>query len=165
MFCSKCGKEISDEAVICPSCGCATSNFHAPKIENNTSSQDYISIKNFESNVKSVHTLSVISLVLMLGIGILFSLVSWIKAKSITVPEISTNNPNEIFIFESSKKKLNSALVMSIIPVFILFLLPIVLMSYNIGLGFLGLGIIGILLLIYFSCTKHLYKSLNLVNK
>ena len=23
MFCSKCGKEIMDEAVICPKCGCA----------------------------------------------------------------------------------------------------------------------------------------------
>lgn len=26
MFCSKCGKEISDEAVVCVHCGCATSN-------------------------------------------------------------------------------------------------------------------------------------------
>ena len=24
MFCRKCGKEIFDEAVICPGCGCAT---------------------------------------------------------------------------------------------------------------------------------------------
>ncbi|MBQ7173724.1 MAG: zinc-ribbon domain-containing protein [Clostridia bacterium] len=24
MFCSKCGKEIMDEAVICPHCGCST---------------------------------------------------------------------------------------------------------------------------------------------
>ena len=26
MFCKKCGKEIFDEAVICPQCGCATEN-------------------------------------------------------------------------------------------------------------------------------------------
>lgn len=25
-FCSKCGKEIMDEAVICPNCGCAVEN-------------------------------------------------------------------------------------------------------------------------------------------
>lgn len=25
-FCEKCGKEIMDEAVICPSCGCAVKN-------------------------------------------------------------------------------------------------------------------------------------------
>lgn len=28
MFCSKCGKEISDEAVICPACGVPTPNYH-----------------------------------------------------------------------------------------------------------------------------------------
>lgn len=28
-FCSKCGKEIFDEAVVCPNCGCATAE--APK--------------------------------------------------------------------------------------------------------------------------------------
>lgn len=26
MFCKKCGKEICDEAVVCPHCGCATGN-------------------------------------------------------------------------------------------------------------------------------------------
>ena len=26
MFCSKCGKEINNEAVVCVHCGCATSN-------------------------------------------------------------------------------------------------------------------------------------------
>lgn len=27
MYCYKCGKEIDDEAVVCPHCGCATKNF------------------------------------------------------------------------------------------------------------------------------------------
>ena len=27
MFCSKCGKEINDEAVVCIHCGCPTSNY------------------------------------------------------------------------------------------------------------------------------------------
>ena len=31
MFCSKCGSEIMDEAVICPNCGCSTENFHQKK--------------------------------------------------------------------------------------------------------------------------------------
>ena len=30
-YCSKCGKEILDEAIACPFCGCATSNFTAVK--------------------------------------------------------------------------------------------------------------------------------------
>ena len=28
MYCKKCGKEINDEAVICPYCGCATDNMN-----------------------------------------------------------------------------------------------------------------------------------------
>ncbi len=28
MFCSKCGKEINDEAVVCIHCGCATEKMH-----------------------------------------------------------------------------------------------------------------------------------------
>ena len=27
MYCKKCGKEIDDEAVVCPNCGCATDNY------------------------------------------------------------------------------------------------------------------------------------------
>ena len=28
MYCSKCGNEINDQAVVCPHCGVATSNFN-----------------------------------------------------------------------------------------------------------------------------------------
>lgn len=31
MFCSKCGKEIDNEAVVCVHCGCATGNFEKGK--------------------------------------------------------------------------------------------------------------------------------------
>lgn len=33
MFCSKCGKQIDDEALICPACGCATANYVKDKAE------------------------------------------------------------------------------------------------------------------------------------
>lgn len=29
MFCKHCGKEINDQAVVCPNCGCATDNGNA----------------------------------------------------------------------------------------------------------------------------------------
>ena len=29
MFCKNCGNEVSDKAVVCPKCGCSTSNFTA----------------------------------------------------------------------------------------------------------------------------------------
>lgn len=30
-FCSKCGKEILEEAIVCPNCGCATVNTSVPQ--------------------------------------------------------------------------------------------------------------------------------------
>ena len=33
MFCSKCGKEINDEAVVCVHCGCATAKYNETKKE------------------------------------------------------------------------------------------------------------------------------------
>ena len=33
MFCSKCGKEINDEAVVCVHCGCATANMQKQEKE------------------------------------------------------------------------------------------------------------------------------------
>ena len=35
MFCSKCGKEINEEAVVCIHCGCAIENKKAPAATNN----------------------------------------------------------------------------------------------------------------------------------
>ena len=36
MFCSKCGKEINDDAVVCVHCGCATGNFKKEDKEKET---------------------------------------------------------------------------------------------------------------------------------
>lgn len=49
MFCSKCGKEIHDEAVVCPFCGCATQNFNAKKSEDNQQKNQPIIINNSSS--------------------------------------------------------------------------------------------------------------------
>lgn len=38
MFCKKCGKEISDDAVVCPNCGCATDNYNQVKTTEKDSS-------------------------------------------------------------------------------------------------------------------------------
>jgi uncharacterized membrane protein YvbJ len=35
-YCAKCGKELFDEAVICPGCGCPTGPMPAPRVTQNT---------------------------------------------------------------------------------------------------------------------------------
>lgn len=34
MYCEHCGKELADEAIVCPNCGCATDNYAAKKTGN-----------------------------------------------------------------------------------------------------------------------------------
>ncbi len=47
MFCTKCGKEIDNEAVVCVHCGCATGNFQ--KSNNQGKEQQPIIINNSAS--------------------------------------------------------------------------------------------------------------------
>lgn len=48
-YCSHCGKEINDEAVVCPSCGCATEKFK----ENSQNQKDLPIIINNNNNASS----------------------------------------------------------------------------------------------------------------
>ena len=34
MYCEHCGKELADEAIVCPNCGCATDNYAVKKTNN-----------------------------------------------------------------------------------------------------------------------------------
>ena len=43
-FCSKCGKELFDEAVICPHCGCAVDGTISNKASQVNQSEDVVSI-------------------------------------------------------------------------------------------------------------------------
>lgn len=63
MFCSKCGKEIFESAVICPHCGCATEKFQ------NRNSETMVT-----GNVASLKTLALISIIT----GIFMPIVAWI---------------------------------------------------------------------------------------
>ena len=109
MFCSKCGKEIMDEAVICPNCGCATNNYNQSSSTsiNSVYSNDYPIIRKFAEQAQTIKNLGIVAAVLFLGIGIIFSIIIWIKSRDIKIPEITTTNPNEIAEFEEAKRKLN----------------------------------------------------------
>jgi len=173
MFCSKCGKEIADEAMICPGCGCATSNYQpqAKESNNNPYSQDYLAIKEFEDKVKSVYNLSIVSLVLFLGIGIIFSIVAWSKIKKIKIPEVTTTNPNELAMLQAAKRKLRTTLNFTLFPVFPICILGSLYACFGVmsigesGGSSLLLTIISFALLVigpcslYAACTNHLMKD------
>lgn len=160
MFCSKCGKEIADEAIICPQCGCATSNYQAPVTNSKANpvySQDYIALKEFEEQVNSVYFISIIALVLFLGIGLIFSIATWLKAKAIVIPKITTTNPNEIALFESAKRKLGKAFGFANAPLYVIMivLIPALLFAEMWGAAILiFIAILLILFLIIIPCGK-----------
>lgn len=59
-FCQKCGKEIMDEAVICPNCGCATDAQQAPTVPTN-----YVPKK-----AKQARIFGILALLLLFPLGI-----------------------------------------------------------------------------------------------
>ena len=42
MFCSNCGAEVNDNAVVCVKCGCAINNRPAPAVNLNGSTKDWL---------------------------------------------------------------------------------------------------------------------------
>lgn len=166
MFCSKCGKEIADEALICPMCGCATANYQPTTTNNHTHSKDYIALKEFEEKVNSIFTLSIIAFVLFLGIGLIFSIVVWLNAKNLYIPSITSESPSEIAMFESLKRKLKRALNFANIPLYVLLgLVAISMFSGLVGTAILLFVVyIAILFLISMPCTKRLNQELYGIN-
>ena len=162
MFCWKCGEKIADEALICPRCGCATPNYQAPVAAAPTHSQDYILIKDFEDTVKSMYTASIFALVLFLGIGLPFSFFVWFKARTLFVPLVTTEDPSEIAMLNSAKKKLKTAINFATLPV----AGPVILVFALLLAGQIVAAVctMAVLLLIMFlvgiPCTWHLKDDL-----
>lgn len=73
MFCSKCGSQINDEAVICPDCGCPTSNYsNSP--QPNQITQHTSKAVNVQYNNSSAKILGIIGILA----GLLIPLAGWI---------------------------------------------------------------------------------------
>lgn len=114
MFCSKCGNEINDEAVICPNCGCPTKNYNAPQtpaIQPNYAQyyQPVYRPKSAEQELSTARTLGIVAIVA----GIFIPLVGWIcggigisKANKIIAPEFP-------YTIESAKRLNSIGLIIS----------------------------------------------------
>lgn len=122
MFCSKCGKEIMDEAVVCPNCGCATNNYNSQRQQPvhttvNTYSDDYLTIKQFSEQARILRNLGIAAAICMFGIGIIFTIIIFVKQKNIKIPEIQTTNPAELAEFETAKRRYKLANQLSGLPI------------------------------------------------
>ena len=116
-FCSKCGKELMDEAVVCPSCGCPEDSYIAKSY-----SEDYYAIRTYAEQARSLRTLGIFAAIFSYFftlIGIILAIIGWIKAKMLVEPEVKTQNPNEIAEFECAKKMRKTASILLMIPVIV----------------------------------------------
>ena len=102
-YCSKCGKEIHDEAVICVHCGCSVEGAQKETAESKM-------LGEFKRNVNSAFIFSIVGLVLVFGIGFIFSIISMIKCSQWKNFSCAGNlGSYEKIEFENLKKKLNTA--------------------------------------------------------
>lgn len=149
MFCSKCGKEIDDSAIVCTNCGCPTSNY-GKQAQTNASQQTATQVtrtavglyntpqttsygasysesdkliipklRQYISDVNSIFVLSVIGLLLSLGIGIIFAGIAFYKIKKLPAINCEIDDPNLIADFQKAQKKLSTATTISCITLII----------------------------------------------
>lgn len=118
-YCSTCGKEIHDAAVICPHCGCPTANYTETQKTNkvHTHSSYYPELKEYAGKVSSIYVLSILSLVLCMGIGIIFSIINLIRINTLKPFTNGKNltNPTEIAEYNAVEKKLKTSRIMTAI--------------------------------------------------
>lgn len=75
-FCTKCGKELFDEAVVCPGCGCPVGNFQ----KENTRSAS-VTVNNEEESPGLATAASVLSFFVPI-LGLIFGIISVSKYKT-----------------------------------------------------------------------------------
>ena len=150
MFCSKCGKEIDDSAVVCVGCGCPTANYNsnqtqqssqsptptvtrttygnisapqAPSYTNTYSEDDKIiipKIRQYISEVNTIFVLSIISILLSMGIGFIFAIIGFAKIKKLPAINKSIEDPNLIADFQKAQKRLGTATVLMMLTFLVL---------------------------------------------
>lgn len=130
MFCMKCGKEIDDTAVVCTGCGCPTQNYkkeiQSVQPVNHSVTTQHIMDFEKESYLKQVNTayvLSIVSVVLCLGIGIVFAVIASIMVSKL--PMVTWNdNAYETAQRVAAQNKIATVRKLIIIP-FVIFTIAV----------------------------------------
>ena len=116
-YCSKCGKEIHEEAVVCIHCGCSVDSAKKESTESKI-------LEKYKSDVNSAYIFSIIGLVLSFGIGFVFAIISFIKCSNCkNLTSIDNLNDYERIEFEEAKKKLKTAESLSAVSLAIFIIL------------------------------------------
>lgn len=101
MYCEKCGNQIDDNAIVCPNCGCATSNYSVQATQTNpipqpVYTQPFIDVETNKSTGKILGIIGIIA-------GLFIPLVGWIcggigLAKSNAVLSVSLDDKEAMSI-------------------------------------------------------------------
>ena len=109
MFCSKCGKEIDDEAIVCPACGCATKNYS--ELEQSKKYDEDFELQ----KLKSFSNTSIICAILIPIIGLIMSIVGLVKAGQINERMLSNSGTIQ---YKKYKKLFVLSIILSIFAAF-----------------------------------------------
>ncbi|MBR5410451.1 MAG: hypothetical protein IK104_07240 [Clostridia bacterium] len=114
--CPECNNLVSDKAMACPTCGYPISRETGNPVYTARSnpvysehSAVYPQIREYAEAVKPVYTLSIIGLVLCLGIGFIFALVSLSMGKKLQPVDISNATPADIAEYQVAENKAKKA--------------------------------------------------------
>ncbi len=120
MICKTCGKEIYDQAVICPGCGCPTGNYPVASTPANSTYDPQTGVVpsspivvRYLKEARLIHTLSILSFVFLfitvIGCPIL-ALIAGKRAKELPlVKESDLKNEQDLFDYQLAQKKLKTA--------------------------------------------------------
>ena len=94
MYCSKCGKEIFDEAVMCPNCKTMIST-EIISNKNTVSQSIHPNEDDLRNDIQTIKVLGILSIIFCLGIGFIFAIIGTIKIRKIFQTNYVIPNINE----------------------------------------------------------------------
>ena len=127
MFCKQCGKEIHDQAVVCVHCGCAVDGAQIPQRNQHAQSPDHTKLMEIQKDAQSIFLFGILSLVLSMGIGLIFQIINFSKinskyfsktAKGWAFPELSLSAADSA-LYETLKQKIKNGRLLTMIGLII----------------------------------------------